>query len=119
MAALHKGTYIKTLTATTNFNRTAELAKIAVPTLLIFGEADTLTTPAMGAEMNARIKGSALVVVPKSGHLVNLEQPDAFEAALEPFLFKHRGRADVPAAKAAAAAKKAAAKPAKKAKKRR
>jgi 3-oxoadipate enol-lactonase len=130
MAALHKGSYVKTVTATTHFNRTAELDKIAVPTLLIFGEADTLTTPAMGAEMNARIKGSALVVVPKSGHLVNLEQPDAFEAALEAFLFKHRGRADVPApkpaqnparkaakaAKAPRAAKKAAAKPAKKAK---
>jgi len=128
MAALHKGSYVKTVTATTHFNRTAELAKIAVPTLLIFGEADTLTTPAMGAEMHARIKGSALVVVPKSGHLVNLEQPDAFEMALEVFLFKHRGRADVPApkpapnsARAAAksrkaprAAKKAAAKPAKK-----
>jgi len=121
MAALHKGSYIKTVTATTNFDRTAELAKIAVPTLLVFGEADTLTTPAMGAEMNARIKGSALIVVPKSGHLVNLEQPDAFEAALEPFLFKHRGRADVPAAKPARAAAKAVKMPAraKKAKKRR
>lgn len=120
MAALHKGSYIKTVTATTNFDRTAELAKIAVPTLLVFGEADTLTTPAMGVEMNSKIKGSDLVVVPKSGHLVNLEQPEAFEKALEPFLFKHRGRADVPAAKPSkAAAKKPAVKKAKKAKKRR
>ncbi|MCW5774245.1 MAG: alpha/beta hydrolase [Rhodospirillaceae bacterium] len=112
MAALHKGSYIKTVTATTLYNRTAELAKIAVPTLLVFGEADTLTTAAMGEEMHGRIKGAQLVIVPKSGHLVNLEQPDAFEAALEPFLFAHRGRADARKArrrpKAGAKAKPAA-----------
>jgi 3-oxoadipate enol-lactonase len=104
MAALHKGSYIKTVKATTLFDRTANLEKIAVPTLLIFGEADTLTTAEMGRQMHARIKGSKLVVVPKAGHLVNLEQPEAFEAALEPFLFEHRGRADVPAPKPARAA---------------
>lgn len=127
MAALHKGSYIKTVKATTLFDRTANLEKIAVPTLLIFGEADTLTTAEMGRQMHARIKGSKLVVVPKSGHLVNLEQPQAFEAALEPFLFEHRGRADIPAPKpvrAAAAKSKPAArvakkKPAAKAKRRR
>jgi 3-oxoadipate enol-lactonase len=125
MAALHKGSYVKTVKATTLYNRTAELDRIAVPTLLVFGEADTLTTPAMGQEMHSRIKGSKLVVVPKSGHLVNLEQPDAFEAALEPFLFEHRGKADVPAPKpvrAAAAKIKPGARSAKKsvaAKKRR
>ena len=107
MAALHKGSYIKTVKATTLFDRTANLEKIAVPTLLIFGEADTLTTAEMGRQMHARIKGSKLVVVPKSGHLVNLEQPAAFEAALEPFLFEHRGRADVVAAKPARAAARA------------
>lgn len=127
MAALHKSSYVKTLKATTLYNRTAELDKIAVPTLLIFGEADTLTTPAMGQEMHGRIKGSTLAVVPKSGHLVNLEQPEAFEAALEPFLLANRGRADVPAAKpvhlAAAkirpAARRTQAKPAPKAERRR
>ena len=107
MAALHKGSYIKTLKATTLYSRTAELDRIAVPTLLIFGEADTLTTADMGRQMQARIKGAKLVVVPKSGHLVNLEQPEAFEAALEPFLFEHRGRADsgTSAPKRAAAAR--------------
>ena len=75
---------MSSVTATTFYNRTAELDRIAVPTLLIFGEADTLTTPAMGAEMNRRIKGSKLVVVPKSGHLINLEQPEAFDHWFRP-----------------------------------
>jgi len=125
MAALHKGSYVKTLKATTLYNRTAELDRIAVPTLLIFGEADTLTTADMGRQMQARIKGAKLVVVPKSGHLVNLEQPEAFEAALEPFLFEHRRRADAGTStpKRAAAARirpaaRSARKPAAKAKRR-
>ena len=103
----------------------AEFDRIAVPALLVFGEADTLTTPAMGREMHARIKGSKLVVVPKSGHLVNLEQPEAFDAALEPFLFEYRGRADAGASapKRAAAARirpaaRSARKPAAQAKRR-
>ncbi len=126
MAALHKDSYIKALKATTHYDRTAALEKIAVPTLLVFGEADTLTTAAMGREIQARIKGAKLVVVPKAGHLVNLEQPEAFEAALEPFLLEHRGRADVPTAKPARAAaarirpaaRSSSAKPAAKAKRR-
>jgi 3-oxoadipate enol-lactonase len=106
IAALHKGSYIKALKATSRYDRAADLDKIAVPTLLIFGEADTLTTPDMGRDMHARIRGSRLVIVPKSGHLVNIEQPEAFAAALEPFLFEHRGRADVPVPKQARAAAK-------------
>ncbi len=93
MAALHKDSYVKTLTATTHFDRSANVEKIAVPTLLIFGECDTLTTPDMGREMHAKIPGSRLVVVPKAGHLVNLEQPVAFKRAVLPFLLEHKALA--------------------------
>jgi 3-oxoadipate enol-lactonase len=93
MAALHKESYIKTVEATTMFNRTAELEQIAVPTLLIFGEFDSLTTPAMGEEMHSRITGSEYVMVPRAGHLVNLERPADFDRALGAFLAKHRGLA--------------------------
>lgn len=93
MAALHKDSYVKTVRATTSFDRDAGLEKIAVPTLLVFGECDSLTTAEMGRTMHARVKGSQLVVVPKSGHLINLEQPEAFVAAVLPFLQRHRGLA--------------------------
>ena len=39
--------------------------------------------------MYKEIKGSEYVVVPNAGHLSNLEQPDAFNAALARFL-EHR-----------------------------
>lgn len=62
------------------------LAQINVPTLFIGGSEDTLTTPAVLHEMHAAVVGSQMVELPGAGHLSNLEQPDAFNAALLTFL---------------------------------
>ena len=90
MAALHKESYMKTVRATSMFERTAELESIRVPTLLIYGDGDSLTTPEIGRGLHERIAGSEFVVVPRAGHLINLEKPAEFDAALLPFLTKHR-----------------------------
>ena len=62
------------------------LATITVPTLLIYGDAD-VRSPAdvVGKDMYARIPGSTLVVIPGASHMVNLEQPEAFSAAIRRF----------------------------------
>jgi 3-oxoadipate enol-lactonase len=65
------------------------LSSIHCPTLIVVGEQDTLTPPAMSRDMQRGIPGSELVVVPKAGHLSSLEQPSAFNAALARFL-EHR-----------------------------
>ena len=65
------------------------LASIHVPSLIIVGEQDTITPPALSEQMYKAIKGSEYIVVPDAGHLSNLEQPDAFNAALARFL-EHR-----------------------------
>ena len=93
MAMLHKESYIKTVEATTYYNRTADLDKISVPTLLVYGEHDSLTRPELGKEMHERIKGSEMVVIENTGHLINLEQPEAFNRAAMAFLDRHRGLA--------------------------
>lgn len=62
------------------------LASIAVPTLIIVGEADVLTPPSEAEAMHAAIPSSRLVVLPGAGHLANLEAPDAFSAAIEEFV---------------------------------
>lgn len=62
------------------------LAAIHVPTLIVVGDEDTLTPPAASEEMHRAIAGSTLVRIPRSGHLSNLERPDAFDAALAAFL---------------------------------
>ena len=62
------------------------LQKISVPTLVLVGEEDTLTTPADAAAMRARISRAHLVDIPRAGHLSNLEAPEEFSAALADFL---------------------------------
>jgi 3-oxoadipate enol-lactonase len=65
------------------------LSSIHCPALIIVGDEDSVTPPAMSRDMQRGIPGSELVVVPKAGHLSNLEQPSAFNAALARFL-EHR-----------------------------
>lgn len=65
---------------------TPGLSAIAVPTLVIVGEEDTLTPPAESEVMAGAIAGATLVTIPGAGHLSNLERPDRFNDALMPFL---------------------------------
>jgi len=58
------------------------LAAIAVPTLVLCGEADSLTPPALAAEMADAIPDASLVIVPQAGHLVPLEQPEVVNRAM-------------------------------------
>jgi pimeloyl-ACP methyl ester carboxylesterase len=62
------------------------LAAIAVPTLVIVGEQDTLTPPALSESLAARIRGAQLVHIAGAGHLSNLEKPAEFNAAVRAFL---------------------------------
>ena len=62
------------------------LANIACPTLVMVGEHDALTPPAMAEEYAAMIAGAQYVVIPQAGHLSNLEQPDVFVGAVSGFL---------------------------------
>ncbi|MEA2453392.1 MAG: hypothetical protein QOG04_2102 [Actinomycetota bacterium] len=65
---------------------TGELSQIDVPTLIIVGENDGVTPVAAAEALNKGISGSKLVVIPESGHLSNLEAPEAFNGALAEFL---------------------------------
>jgi 3-oxoadipate enol-lactonase len=62
------------------------LAEVGVPTLVLVGAEDVLTPPAESEAMAAAIAGARLEVVPRAGHLANLERPDAVNAALRAFL---------------------------------
>ena len=59
---------------------------IDVPTLILVGEEDRITPRALSEELQAMISGSKLVTIDAAGHLANLEQPDAFNSAIESFL---------------------------------
>ncbi|MDQ2903798.1 MAG: alpha/beta hydrolase [Chloroflexota bacterium] len=62
------------------------LAEIACPVLVIVGEQDALTPPGVAQEYAARIPEAQYIAIPRSGHLSNLEQPEAFLQALSGFL---------------------------------
>ncbi len=62
------------------------LSVVTVPTLVIVGEEDTLTPPALSSTMASAIPGAHLARLPQAGHLASLEQPAAFNAALLGFL---------------------------------
>jgi len=58
------------------------LAAIRVPTLVLCGDDDRLTPPALAEEMAAGIAGAELVLIAHSGHLSTLEQPEAVNRAM-------------------------------------
>jgi 3-oxoadipate enol-lactonase len=63
---------------------------IRVPTLVIVGDKDPATPPKMAEEIQSRIPGARLEVVPDAAHLVNIEQDVVFDAALMSLLDRHR-----------------------------
>ena len=62
------------------------LPNIQWPTLVIVGEHDVATPPSESQEMVKRIPNGHLEIIPQAGHVSNLENPDAFNHALEKFL---------------------------------
>lgn len=62
------------------------LKSIDIPTLLIFGEEDSVTDLAVADSMKNRIPASRLSVVKNAGHYSNLEQPEQFNDVLLNFL---------------------------------
>jgi pimeloyl-ACP methyl ester carboxylesterase len=67
-------------------DRTAALAGIAVPTLVLVGAEDVITPPAESRAMAEALPDARLVVVPEAGHVAPLENPAASDAAILEFL---------------------------------
>lgn len=65
---------------------TGSLANIAVPTLILVGENDTITPPTASQAMHEKIPGSKLHIIPNAGHVSNLENPEEFNRHLLVFL---------------------------------
>lgn len=86
IAATPNSTFRDTVLALPGFDERGTLSSIIVPTLVLAGSRDT-NAPAPGMErMAARIADARYVCIEGSGHLVHLEQPRAFNAAVLDFL---------------------------------
>jgi 3-oxoadipate enol-lactonase len=78
--------YVGCCAAIPKINVTSRLKEIDTATLVICGEDDPGTPPAMAREIQSNIRGAKLVLIPKAAHLSNIEQPEAFNRALADFL---------------------------------
>ena len=65
-----------------------ELSQIRQPTLLVWGNNDTITPPFVGREFNRLIPNSELHFIDKCGHAPMMEQPEEFNKILHKFLTK-------------------------------
>jgi pimeloyl-ACP methyl ester carboxylesterase len=62
------------------------LATISCPALVVVGDEDGLTPPSEAERLVAGIRGARLARIAGAGHLPNIEQPAAYDAALARFL---------------------------------
>jgi pimeloyl-ACP methyl ester carboxylesterase len=62
------------------------LFRIAVPSLVLVGRDDAVTPPSAAQAMKDKIPGAELRVIPRAGHLSNLENPEEFNRHLTEFL---------------------------------
>jgi len=59
---------------------------IRVPTLVLCGDQDRVTPPALSRELAQMIPGARSEIIEGAGHLTNLERPDAFNTLVGAFI---------------------------------
>lgn len=69
------------------FDLTPQLEKMTVPTLIIHGDEDR-SCLGTGAFLKRTIPSAGLMVFPKTGHTINLEEPALFNFALQDFFIQ-------------------------------
>lgn len=73
------------LTACSKLDLTTDLARITTPALVLCGEEDKMTPPDCSRAIAAGINGSQLCIVAGAGHMVMMEKPLEFNAAVSKF----------------------------------
>jgi pimeloyl-ACP methyl ester carboxylesterase len=66
------------------------LGRIRTPTLLLYGDADRRAPPPVARDLHARVPAAELTMLEGAGHLVHVEAPERFRAAVHRFLARHR-----------------------------
>lgn len=83
---------VKTLTiakSAIRHNMAKDLAKMHVPTCIIWGRNDNVTPPEVAEEFNRLLPNSTLYWIDKCGHAAMMERPEEFNHHMETWLQKH------------------------------
>ena len=86
MADIPEASYRASMLALLGFDQRNALKDINIPTLVLSGSRDKNAPAPMMAKMATYIPTASYVELEGAGHLVNLERPQAFNAALDQFL---------------------------------
>ena len=86
MSAIDPEAYVVAARAVWLADQSDRVAAIDVPTLVLVGDEDTITPPALSVDLQTRIRGATMQTIVSAGHLANIEQPAAFNAAIDAFL---------------------------------
>jgi 3-oxoadipate enol-lactonase len=86
MGSVPEASYRAMMLALLGFDQRKALGDIVVPTLVLSGSKDKNAPAPMMAKMASYIPAATYVELDGAGHLVNLEQPKAFNLALDYFL---------------------------------
>jgi pimeloyl-ACP methyl ester carboxylesterase len=91
-AAVRPESFARELSLMTETDQRDLLTRIAVPTLLIWGELDARSPLSVARQFEQAIRDTELVVIPGAGHVSNLEQPERFNEAVREFCRAHSPR---------------------------
>jgi 3-oxoadipate enol-lactonase len=86
MSSVPEASYRACMLALLGFDQRQALKNIGVPTLVLSGTKDKNAPAPMMAKMAGLIPSANYVELEGAGHLVNLERPKSFDAALDQFL---------------------------------
>ena len=73
-------------TACDKLDITEAVAGIRIPALVVCGAEDKMTPPALSEYLGKNIPGAELALIAGAGHMVMLENPEAFNTALTDFV---------------------------------
>jgi 3-oxoadipate enol-lactonase len=63
-----------------------DLLQIVIPTLVVVGEHDQPTPPALSEALQAGIPCAKLATIPNAGHISNIDNPAVFNRVVEEFI---------------------------------
>lgn len=85
MSDFHPGGFRLMATALANADTRDLLPNIAVPTLLVWGDADARSPMNVAHQFRHAIPGARLAIISGAGHVSNLEQPAQFDTEVRNF----------------------------------
>ncbi len=77
--------YAAAVRAVSDYNWTAELSRLTLPTLILQGLDDQLTPPGGAVRMSRALPRARLLLIKEAGHNLSIEQPELFRASVLAF----------------------------------